>query len=128
MSSGGTDENRVLRPYNDEHSGVFESFVSSQSSLNPSLHSMVAKAELQLGGVPLSEHKPSWNGTSAHSDASNSFVRALRQKMAIHTNIKRFMGSELGFLGLMPASVAVGDVLIILVGPGQPIMVFPGAE
>lgn len=120
--SAGTDGNGVYLRYNHEHSGFLESFVNDQRSMDPSLHFMAANAELRLGGVPLLEYLPNWNGTSALSDAENPSARALRQTMAVRTKRKRLMVSELGFLGLVPNSVITGDIVIILIGHGRPII------
>ncbi|KAI9159071.1 Heterokaryon incompatibility protein [Paramyrothecium foliicola] len=120
--SAGTDENGAYLRYNHEHSGFLESFVNNERSLDPSLHFMAANAELRVGGVPLLEYLPNWHGTSAQSDAENPSTRALRQTMAVRTKRKRLMISERGFLGLVPNSVNVGDVIIVLVGHGRPIV------
>jgi hypothetical protein len=52
-------------------------------------------------------------------------IKALRQTMLARTKRKRLAVTEKGYVGLVPNSVEVGDVIIIIKGHGRPVVASP---
>jgi hypothetical protein len=87
-----------------------------------SLHFIFANAELLVGGKPLKSYLPNLEDPWAYYNRIDAKTRALRQTMVTRTKRTRLIVTGLGFLGLAPNSVAVGDVVIILKGHGRPVV------
>jgi hypothetical protein len=120
--TAGTDENGARLRYKDENLALLSSFAPALNSPDMSLHFILANAELRVDGKPLKTFFPNLEDPWAYWNRIDAKTRALRQTMVSRTKRKRLMVTELGFLGLVPNSVSVGDAVIILKGHGRPVV------
>ncbi|GIZ49341.1 hypothetical protein CKM354_001237300 [Cercospora kikuchii] len=118
----GTDENGARLSRGQENADLLDSFVVNRAFADLSYYFVEANWNLRIGGVPIKDYFFNPEDTGAVPDMMSRDTSALRQTVTTRTKRKRLMLTERGFLGLVPNSVAAGDVVIILKGHGRPVI------
>ena len=124
----GADENGTrLRVRGEER--LIHSFGMHSASDSSNVEFVTANANLRIDGKPLADYIDNWKGGSWYPEPGHQWnqmspdIKALRQTMLSRVKRKRLMVTEKGYIGLVPNSVVVGDVVIIIKGHGRPLVV-----